>query len=403
MKGQAAGTYEPALVPIAGEIVTIFLTLATLSVLVFCLTRRVQSIRSWKKLPINGWLVFLIYLDSYTFVVFTALVAKGLGINTSPQICEGAIILCLICYVTTKVMVYYFLVEKAVSYNRTQTNGHSLTMTKYIIRGSRKPRLKDRLWKINFFGMMCPYLIIIVLNFVFRIAYIDDGGQCIIGMKKAAMIPLITFDVIVNVYLTILFLIPLRRLYSYKHDTNHSLRIMALRTFIGSCATLISSVANLTVLMLLNGEPGWICLMLCNADVLFTAIVLHWITSIDSTRNTSGYSKNRSVGDGDATTPAAVSQNLRSQRLSIHGENGQIWHDENGLTKLRSQGPCVTTKIVGGVDDSQDNIALQGIQVRTEQRREVEVDGRSESSARSGERTIGVAVSGRGDSTENIV
>lgn len=41
---------------------------------------------------------------------------------------------------------------------------------------------------------------------------------------------------------------------------------MALRTFIGSCATLTSSVVNLTVLMVLNGEPGWICLMCCNAD-----------------------------------------------------------------------------------------------------------------------------------------
>lgn len=41
---------------------------------------------------------------------------------------------------------------------------------------------------------------------------------------------------------------------------------MALRTFIGSCATLTSSVVNLTVLMILKGEPGWICLMCCNAD-----------------------------------------------------------------------------------------------------------------------------------------
>lgn len=32
-----------------------------------------------------------------------------------------------------------------------------------------------------------------------RIAYIDDSGQCIIGMKKVAMIPLISFDVVVNV------------------------------------------------------------------------------------------------------------------------------------------------------------------------------------------------------------
>lgn len=37
-----------------------------------------------------------------------------------------------------------------------------------------------------------------------------DNGQCIIGMKSIAMIPLISFDAVVNVYLTVLFLIPLK-------------------------------------------------------------------------------------------------------------------------------------------------------------------------------------------------
>lgn len=56
---------------------------------------------------------------------------------------------------------------------------------------------------------------------------------------------------------------------------------MAFRSFIGSCATLTTSVANLTVLMVLKGEPGWICLMCCNADILFCVMVLHWVTSHD--------------------------------------------------------------------------------------------------------------------------
>lgn len=37
-----------------------------------------------------------------------------------------------------------------------------------------------------------------------------EDGQCIIGMKSIAMIPLISFDAVVNVYLTVLFLIPLK-------------------------------------------------------------------------------------------------------------------------------------------------------------------------------------------------
>lgn len=37
-----------------------------------------------------------------------------------------------------------------------------------------------------------------------------ENGQCIIGMQSISMIPLISFDAVVNVYLTVLFLIPLK-------------------------------------------------------------------------------------------------------------------------------------------------------------------------------------------------
>lgn len=42
-----------------------------------------------------------------------------------------------------------------------------------------------------------------------RIARMENG-QCIIGMQSISMIPLIAFDAVVNVYLTVLFLIPLK-------------------------------------------------------------------------------------------------------------------------------------------------------------------------------------------------
>lgn len=42
-----------------------------------------------------------------------------------------------------------------------------------------------------------------------RIAKLENG-MCEIGMKSAAMIPLLAFDTVANIYLTILFLVPLR-------------------------------------------------------------------------------------------------------------------------------------------------------------------------------------------------
>jgi hypothetical protein len=47
--------------------------------------------------------VFAIYADSFLFVFATAVLQFGLGVDQSIYICQSAILLCLVCYVTTKV------------------------------------------------------------------------------------------------------------------------------------------------------------------------------------------------------------------------------------------------------------------------------------------------------------
>lgn len=137
--------------------------------------------------------VLVIYVDPTLFVLATSIIVHGLGLNSSHGLCEGAIILCLVCYMTTKIVIYYFLVERA-----------------YVVRGSRKPRLKTKLWLFNCLSMMLPYTVFVIMNFIWRITYISEKGVCIIGMQKIAMLPLITFEVVVNIYLTLLFILPLR-------------------------------------------------------------------------------------------------------------------------------------------------------------------------------------------------
>ncbi|KAK7621600.1 hypothetical protein IWX48DRAFT_411693 [Phyllosticta citricarpa] len=273
-----AGPDKAAPIPEGGRITSMILSLLTLSVLSVLITRRVQKVGRWLALPLTAWLIILIYFDSYIFVFVTAMF-KDLGINEDETICDGAILLCLVCYMSSKILIYCFLVEKV-----------------YIIRGSRILRMRDPLYLFNCFGMLLPYTVVVILNFVWRISYKNEQGMCIIGMEKKAMMPLIVFDVVVNVYLTSLFLLPLRQLYSYRERTNRTLRRMAIRTFFGSCATLTSSVTNLTILMVLIGEPGWICLMCCNADILFSVIVLHWVTSFDGAGRQGSSLQNNSRG-----------------------------------------------------------------------------------------------------------
>ncbi|KAK2772402.1 hypothetical protein CKAH01_03940 [Colletotrichum kahawae] len=262
--------------PLAGTVMSVIICLVSISIISGFIAQRSAAIKQWRRIPFVVWLVLLVYLDSYLFVFVTAVLQFALGVNTNIQICDGAILLCLVCYITTKVLVYLFLVEKA-----------------HIIRGATKPRLKSKLYIFNSFGMLGVYAVIAILNFIFRITRIDDG-QCYIGMQKVSMIPLISFDAVVNVYLTILFLIPLKSLYSFKNfpktPANVRLRTVALRTFIGALCTLTSSIVNLTVLMALDGEPGWVCLMCCNSDILFSAVVVQWVTNKDNaaTQGSSG-------------------------------------------------------------------------------------------------------------------
>ncbi|EOD45620.1 Ring finger domain protein [Neofusicoccum parvum] len=365
------------------------LSLVTLTILAICITRRVEKVGKWHRLPITGWLIIIIYFDSFLFVFVTAMF-KDVGINESQGICEGAILLCLVCYMSTKIFIYTFLVEKA-----------------YIVRGSHKPRLSDKLYIFNAFGLIIPYVGIVILNFVWRIAYINKSGTCIIGMQKKAMLPLIVFDVVINVYLTALFIIPLRRLYSYQHNTNKALRIMALRTFIGSCATLTSSVVNLTVLMILKGEPGWICLMCCNADILFSVLVLHWVTSFDRTTTDSSYARDHNRNEGSGNTANVPSRNGTLPMANGNLANGHLPDgDPTSKSKQNSlarQSQCASHKkngwdanatvktqcCAGNGQPNPEDIALDRIVVKTERILEVESDGRSDRSDTTAGRDFG--------------
>ncbi|THY43633.1 hypothetical protein D6C98_08494, partial [Aureobasidium pullulans] len=130
-------THEIAEVPEAARVVTMALSMITISVLAICLTRRIQFVKNWKGISMTNGLIIAIYIDSFLFIFCTAVLSKAYSLNQSRGICDGAILLCLTSYMTTKIMIYYFLVEKV-----------------YIIRTINTPRMKSKLWLFNFFGVI---------------------------------------------------------------------------------------------------------------------------------------------------------------------------------------------------------------------------------------------------------
>ncbi|CAF3502219.1 unnamed protein product [Fusarium graminearum] len=329
----------PKPVPIGGDTMSVIVSLASVSVLSIFLYQRITAVRSWARLPFVAWLVLIIYVDSYGFVFTSAILTQVFGLNTSFNICHGAIILCLVCYVTTKILIYVFLVEKA-----------------HVIRSSTTRRRNSGLYLFNIITLLVGYGVVVVMNFVFRIARIVNG-ECFIGMEKISMIPLIAFDAVVNVYLTILFLIPLKNLYSFKNlpktGANSRLRSVAMRTFVGACCTLTSSIVNLSVLMVLNGEPGWVCLMCCNSDVLFSAIVVQWVTSRDNAGSSSQVNS-AALDNSYVGRQSSAAHQMSSMRASKAPNNSHDMDDEanlvsSGAVAFSSDNGSDVTKVSSGV------------------------------------------------------
>ncbi|KAF1349666.1 hypothetical protein BDV97DRAFT_172743 [Delphinella strobiligena] len=243
---------------------TLILELCALAVLVFCLTRRVQNVRSWRSLSLPSYLIIVIYVESLIYMLASATVLRGFPLDRSEQACDSAIIICIVVYFSTKATIYWFFAEKV-----------------RLVRIPMTPRREDRLYLFNVFGVIGGYVALVIVNLVYRVAYIIEQGYCIIGMKRKILIPLEIIDGCVHVFLTLLFLTAVRKLYSYKYRTNSAIRSMALRTFIGCFITLVSTFTNLTLVIAINGERGWLCLTLCLCDVIVSVMVLHWVSSID--------------------------------------------------------------------------------------------------------------------------
>jgi hypothetical protein len=106
--------------------------------------------------------------------------------------------------------------------------------------------------------------------------------------------------------------------------------------------------------MVLKGEPGWICLMCCNADILFSVIVLHWVTAIDTTHSRSQGSNSR------------PKNNTRSGRDRRSRTIPNEWNDNKAV-----KGSGLVTTTIGVSEESGSGLELDTIRVQTEQTQEI--------------------------------
>jgi hypothetical protein len=186
-----------------------------------------------------------------------------------------------------KVIMYLFLIER----------GHA-------VRWRQCARRSDRWYLVNMAIVTLGFGTVAVLSFIFPVAEFSTvDGKCRIGAPFKITLPLLIYDVIINVYLTCHFLYfarpliakdtigKLRSIFGQRRDfrsstqdlTNENrafrtkanvsnprqdhLRNLAKRTLNGMCIMLLATIINLSILFHMNGhEQEWMCFMFCTVD-----------------------------------------------------------------------------------------------------------------------------------------
>lgn len=187
--------------------------------------------------------------------------------------CRSAGFSCLAFYLGQKYALYLFLVERT-----------------HICNGISRPRMQDPTYLAGLSFILVGFTAIGIACFVYLI---DDYDRvCHIGIHKAALTAILSWDVFVNLFLTFVFLhhirefllepviktlCPCLRRYKPSGDLPSSPRLALMpqqrliyvirKTFWASLAILLSTVTNFSILLVFAGhEDIWICLFSCTLD-----------------------------------------------------------------------------------------------------------------------------------------
>ncbi|OLL23597.1 hypothetical protein NEOLI_004438 [Neolecta irregularis DAH-3] len=247
-------------------VTAIFAPLA-LTIIIYCLVKRFLINPSLiPTQALASWLILAIYFVSSLFLISAIIIQGGLGYYNF-MTCEAAMASCITLYAASKFLLALFLVEKA-----------------HIVRGGVQSRWKDWMFKSNLCVTSGYVGILVFLTLRRWTAFNKDTGVCKLGFHIGFESSLITYDVLVNFYLTAQFFMPFINIWRIngRQGSNPRLRTVARRTIIGNIVANIGTISNLVVLATYSPEPSGICLACCSADVTVTAIALHWMSNLSS-------------------------------------------------------------------------------------------------------------------------
>jgi len=173
----------------------------------------------------------------------------------------------------------------------------------------------------------------------------------------------------------------------------------------------------LTVLMVLKGEAAWICLMCCNADVLFSVLVLHWVTSKDKASTASSndqYSvQNASQAPRNKNSAGSMGPYSVVDKLGVFDANASKAREGTVITHISAQELKHMDTEEADLDSNgrgqRSSIPLGKIKVQVG--RVIQVESRPRGTSPTGKSELGEDISevrrisqgGSGRSTEDLV
>ncbi|KAG2221395.1 hypothetical protein INT45_012646 [Circinella minor] len=251
--------------PDALEIMSEVISLMCMTILGFLLGAKSKR-ESLVNLTYGRILVFVVYMLSWSFAV-TSMVSVSTN-NYNITSCTLAMLACDVFYASSKIVIYMWLIERV-----------------HVVTAKRTTRFKS--WQYRFHIMvLIPYIGIFVLMLMFRNIYLLDSGECVIGLKWVASMPLMCYDFFLNLYLTYLFVKPLLSIGRKAGRENwRETRLYKLtkRTLIASLVCLLVSLANVMSIVISRGHlRGLVCLSCCTLDVTINVMTIHWVTTSSS-------------------------------------------------------------------------------------------------------------------------
>ncbi|CZR50412.1 uncharacterized protein PAC_00284 [Phialocephala subalpina] len=235
--------------------------------------------------------------------MLSAILTSGLGL-TSNRDCFTAVFSCLVFYFGNKMIMYMFLIERA-----------------HIIRAPYERRMKDKVWVACMSFLIVGFGAISVTAFMWPNAEVSPlDGKCRIGQPLKVTIPLLTYDIVVNVSLTALFV---HFLYPFLAPKGNRI----------SLGQSLSSLRKAT-------KAG------CENGVTWTVTVVHWLTV-----NTQEVEDDiRSYhGNNPKLQPCAIDDNADLFKSTVKSAEVEVMECAGSATITQPPQACVTESIRHGI------------------------------------------------------